>query len=58
MKNVWILSNDLFTRLIKKLDEHNIDYDMYIGTVVDDNGEFISVCIEVNSKNYCKDRVS
>mgnify|MGYP000176749952 CR=1 FL=1 len=57
MRDVWVLSNDLFIRLLEKLDEHSVDYEMYIGVVVTDNDRFISVCVEVNGKNYCKDRV-
>ena len=56
MRDVWVLSNDLFTRLLEKLNEHNVDYEMYIGTVVTDEGKFISACVEVNGKNYCRGR--
>jgi len=52
---VWVLSDDLFSRLLKKLDENGINYELYAATVVTDSGQHPTLCIEVNGKNYCRE---
>ena len=51
---VWVLPGSIFYNLLEKLNAHEIPYDMYVGNVVTEKESFISVCIEVNGKNYCK----
>ena len=53
---VWVLSEDLFSRLLRKLDEHSVSYEVFVATVATDCGRFPSICVEVNGKNYCRDR--
>ena len=58
MRDVWVLEEGLFNRLLRKLEEHNIKHEVYVGFLEEEERPFkyVTLCIHVNGKDYCKGR--